>query len=157
MSNKVTTLEQLKGKIFKLGQFEPSNNREFKATDVKYTTTSSVLFTDKRTFNFLKSEIRNFLNLIEIIEAKEPFKANLNDNESLPSTNNKKINLSVFEPTETQLKTQKALTDMLDKVLAGDKDAIPQAKAVCDIANTMVNMEKSQIQLMQLAIKSNKK
>ena len=79
MSNKVTTLEQLKGKIFKLGQFEPSNNREFKATDVKYTTTSSVLFTDKRTFNFLKSEIRNFLNLIEIIEAKEPFKANLND------------------------------------------------------------------------------
>lgn len=157
MSNKVTTLEQLKGKTFKLGQFEPSNNREFKATDVKYTTTNSVLFTDKRTFNFLKSEIKNFLNLIEIIEAKESFKANLNDNENLPSTNNQKIDLSVFEPTETQLKTQKALTDMLDKVLAGDKDAIPQAKAVCDIANTMVNMEKSQIQLMQLAIKSNKK
>lgn len=157
MSNKVTNLEQLKGKTFKLGQFDPSNNREFKATDVKYTTTNSVLFTDKRTFNFLKSEIKNFLNLIEIIEAKEPFKANLNDNENLPSTNNQKIDLSVFEPTETQLKTQKALTDMLDKVLAGDKDAIPQAKAVCDIANTMVNMEKSQIQLMQLAIKSNKK
>lgn len=157
MSNKVTNLEQLKGKTFKLGQFDPSNNREFKATDVKFTTTNSVLFTDKRTFNFLKSEIKNFLNLIEIIEAKEPFKANLNDNENLPSTNNQKIDLSVFEPTETQLKTQKALTDMLDKVLAGDKDAIPQAKAVCDIANTMVNMEKSQIQLMQLAIKSNKK
>lgn len=157
MNNNITTLEQLKGKTFKLGQFDPSIKKKYTLNDIKYNDVSTVLFTDKRTFNLLKHEIKNFLNLIEVVEAKEPFKANLNDEKNLPSTNTQKIDLSVFEPTETQLKTQNALTDMLDKVLAGDKDAIPQAKAVCDIANTMVNMEKSQIQLMQLAIRSNKK
>ena len=152
MNKKITTLEQLKGKTFKLGEYEPTNDREFTVNEVKYNRTNSILFTNRRTFNLLKSEIKHFLESIEIIEKKESFKATTEDR-VLPSVKTEKVNLSVFEPTEAQIKTQEALSTMLDKVLAGEKEAIPQAKAICDIANTMVNMEKSQIQLMQLAMR----
>lgn len=42
--------------------------------------------------------------------------------------------------------------DMLKKV-STSPNAIPQAKAVCDIANTMVNIQKNEIQLIQMVNK----
>lgn len=147
-------LESLVGKTFQLAGWEIINKKQFNATNFKQGPSNTVIFTKERTFNLLNSEVQHFLNTIEIADKMvaefKPKQHKKMKQETLPA---EKVDLNIFEPSATQKKTQEALSNMLDKVLAGDANAIPQAKAVCDIANTMVNMEKSQIQLMQLAIK----
>lgn len=58
-----------------------------------------------------------------------------------------------YAPTEENLKVKSALLDMLDKVTRNPAH-IAQAKAVCDIANTMVNIQKNEISLIQMMKKS---
>lgn len=147
-------LENLIGKTFQLGGWEIINKKKFNATNFKQGSSNTIIFTKERTFNLLNSEVEHFLNAIEIADKMvaefKPKQHQKMKQETLPA---EKVDLNIFEPSATQKKTQKALSDMLDKVISGDANAIPQAKAVCDIANTMVNMEKSQIQLLQLATK----
>lgn len=147
-------LEALNGKTFQLGSWDIINKKYFNVTHSKIGGSNTLIFTKERTFNLLNSEVKEFLSSIEIADKMvaelKPIKHNKRKKETLPA---EKVDLNIFQPSETQKKTQDALTTMLDKVLKGDANAIPQAKAVCDIANTMVNMEKSQIQLMQLATK----
>lgn len=151
-------LDFLNGKTFKLGKWDIINKKNFNATHYKIGPSNTLIFTKERTFNLLNSEVERFLKSIDIsmkmVAEFNPKQQKKIKQETLPA---EKVDLNVFEPSESQKKTQEALSDMLDKVLSGEKEAIPQAKAVCDIANAMVNMEKSQIALMQIATKINRK
>lgn len=63
------------------------------------------------------------------------------------------IEVSGYNPTAENVLVKNALMDMLKKV-STSSSAIPQAKAVCDIANTMVNIQKNEIQLIQMVNKN---
>jgi len=60
--------------------------------------------------------------------------------------------VSNYKPTKENVQVKEALMSMLAKVSASPS-AIPQAKAVCDIANTMVNIQKNEIQMIQMVNK----
>jgi hypothetical protein len=153
-NNIITRLEALKNQSFRLSEWQLEDNKIYKLNNFRETQSNVILLTDKRTFNLLISEIEDFLEAIEIYKHKEGFIPTTNtEPQNFPSAQKQNINLVNFEATETQKKTQKALSDLIDLVLAGDQTAIPKAKAVCDIANTMVNMEKSQTELIKLATK----
>lgn len=62
------------------------------------------------------------------------------------------IEVSNYKPTAENAMVKATLMDMLKKVSASPS-AIPQAKAVCDIANTMVNIQKNEIQMIQMVNK----
>lgn len=62
------------------------------------------------------------------------------------------IEVMNYKPTAENALVKESLMDMLKKVSASPS-AIPQAKAVCDIANTMVNIQKNEIQLIQMVNK----
>jgi len=156
-------LENLKNKTFCLtGGLDLIERKKHNLINYKHNIDTTVIYTDIRTFNILNSELSTFLNQIQIIESNEAFKPkketimksieSKKQLDDLQSKSKEKVNLTIFEPTEAQIRIQNALVDMLDKVQKNDK-YIPQAKAVCDITNAMVNMEKSQIQLLQLASK----
>lgn len=98
------------------------------------------------------TEIEEFLKEIQIKNPEDQFnwvnykpKLNGNDKLALRSTN---INLT-YKKSDTQVKVENALLDMLKKV-SDDPKHIPQAKAVVDISNAFVKMEKSQIDLMKI-------
>lgn len=119
-----------------------------------------VIFTKQRTFNFLTSELDTFLDNIYMPTTEKNTNLgiqvnNQKKNQELPVVEKAyKTSLAIYEPTESQKEVNKTLLEMLKKVKE-DPKAIPQAKAVCEIANTMVNLEKAQIQLMQLAQRRN--
>jgi len=54
-----------------------------------------------------------------------------------------------YQPSAESIAIKNALSDMLTKVSQSDK-YIPQAKAICDISNTMINMQKNEIAIVQL-------
>lgn len=129
----------------------------------RFVSRNTVLSTNKRTMVLKEHEVESFLNTVNIIEETKQAKLtinNLKEKKETPMTENKKIpetnnrtSLAIYEPTESQKKVQDALLTMLDKVQE-DSSLIPQAKAVCDIANTLVSIEKTQIQLHQLSRKN---
>lgn len=153
MNNYSQQLEALNGNTIKLGSWEPINKKQFTVSNHKINASNTILFTDQRTFNLLNSEVEAFLSCIEIIEENKIHNAEAPSSSTLPEVT--KVDLQLFEATPTQKKTQEALSKMLDKILSDDKEvrlaAMPQAKAVCDIANAMVNMEKSQREWVKLA------
>lgn len=139
------------------GEYIKYDTKTYGVINFKKMTGSIVIYTDKRTFNFLNSEIDDFLENIEVIETKQPFKANIaasafnidSSTEKLPTIKENK-SLALYQQTDAQKQIQSSLLDMLKKVQENPK-IIPQAKAVCEIANAMVNMEKTQIQLLRLS------
>nr|WP_315245117.1 hypothetical protein [uncultured Flavobacterium sp.] len=74
-------------------------------------------------------------------------------NQALATTQNlpeaSDIEISGYRPTQENVQIKQALMGMLSKVSASSS-AIPQAKAVCDIANTMVNIQKNEITMIQM-------
>lgn len=119
----------------------------------KYKTVNSLLMviTNSTTFNFLPTEIDPFLDELIFHEVADITPINweptIKENTLPVKSNNTKVDLAVFEPTESQKAIQNSLIEMLEKVKDDPKN-IPQAKAVVDIANAMVNMEKTQIQFI---------
>lgn len=65
------------------------------------------------------------------------------------TNNSSDLEVSNYKPTKENVQVKEALMDMLKKV-STSTNYIPQAKAVCDIANTMVNIQKNEIQLIQM-------
>lgn len=137
-------LNNLVGRTFK------HESINFKVIQYRHKHDKYVLVTDRRTFVMFRAELEDLLNNIELIEK---------DEETIPSAKSApiplspkqeaslKLNLQIYEPTESQKTIQNALMDALQKVV-NDEKFIPQAKSICDIANTLVNMEKNQIALM---------
>ena len=146
-------IESYLGKTFK---FE---NSKFQLNEVTEKLGKFVLKTDRRTFVLTSVELQSFLEDISIVE-NVPFIPTLHKEKQevtkpeKTETTTETIDLQIYTPTDTQKKIQDSLIAMLEKVQT-NPEAIPQAKAVCDIANTMVNMEKNQINLMN-AVKRKK-
>lgn len=100
--------------------------------EVKIVSTTYVVKTDKRTYNFFESEIDSFiLELIDYVE--KPKKSFIM--EHTPNTiSEKSIDLSEI------------LYDTIDKVKK-DKNYIGQANAICNIVTQMINIKKLELQL----------
>lgn len=130
---------------------------------------NKVITTDKKTIVLAPHEITDFLESHEVvakrgnpnfIKTKETLETFSHQEPDIPADKTTlpaikemgKISLSIYEPTDTQKKVQDALLSMLDKVQT-NPEVIAQAKSVCDIANTMINMEKSQFEMMKFSAK----
>lgn len=102
----------------------------------KQVNSTIVIKTSKQTLNFLESELNQFYANLEPVTLPEtkPFK---------PSPQ-----IVGYQKTEIHTKLENALSTMIDKVLE-DKEAIPQATALCNITNSMVNLEKQQINFLK--------
>jgi hypothetical protein len=94
--------------------------------EVKLVSTTYIVKTDKRTYNFFESEIDDFIsNLIDYVE--------------------KPMNIQNI-PSEKSTDLSEILYDTIDKVKK-DKSYIGQANAICNIVSQMINIKKLEIQL----------
>jgi hypothetical protein len=152
-------LDDLKGVPFKYDNLVFTLN-SWRKREGKY-----ILETDRRTFVLFQKELKNFLYKITKVENGTSWEPKtlpeipLNPPEDTveDSDEEQKVDLAIYEPTTTQKELQESLMDALKKVQE-NPNYIPQAKAVCDIGNTIINMEKNQIQLMNaVKRKTNKK
>lgn len=97
-----------------------------------------VIKTDARTFNFYPSEIEvKFLNKLEEYKEVKQFE--------LPS---------IEKANEIQLATEnttvkEALLEALNKVRT-DESYIGQASSICNIANSLINIQKVELQLFKM-------
>jgi len=114
---------------------------------IQLSTGTIVIKTDSRSFSFFKIEIEEFINdLIPVKSVKLPQSFRQIDNEAeqklpaVPSFN--------YQKSENYIKIEKSLADMIDKVIT-DVSTIPQATALCNIANTIINLEKQQLNFLR--------
>jgi hypothetical protein len=93
--------------------------------------------------NFLNSEIEEFLDsLFEPVE-----KAKTETQILVP-----KKELLLFEPTAENKTIKETLLATLQKV-KDDSTYIPQAKAVCEVVNSLIDVQKNEIQMLGIIIK----
>lgn len=103
--------------------------------EVKFVSTTYVVKTDKRTYNFFESEVDVFIS--ELIDYTEkPIKNFMVEN--TPNTPN--------TPSEKSTDLSEILYETIDKVKK-DKNYIGQANAICNIVSQMINIKKLEIQL----------
>ena len=130
-----TRLEATVGKQF---SYKGENIRIDRYKFVNFANT--VIFTDRRPMNFLNSEVQDFLDDLCEPVAKEmtPTQVALPKNE-----------LSVFEPTKENEVVKATLLETLAKV-KDDPAYIPQAEAVCGVVSQIVNVQKTEIQMLKI-------
>jgi hypothetical protein len=103
--------------------------------EVKLVSTTYVVKTDKRTYNFFESEVDNFISeLLDYVE--KPIKKFMVEN--TPNTPN------ALSEKSTDL--SEILYDTIDKVKK-DRNYIGQANAICNIVSQMINIKKLELQL----------
>ncbi|WP_425628843.1 hypothetical protein [Cellulophaga lytica] len=136
MSN---TLEDLVGKTINY------KGQDFKVHKVKKVSLNQVITTDRRTIVLEPTEVDAFLNQIQIVQPKKEFTPTI-----APGNNaSGKTSLDLYQPTAVQQQVQSSLLTMMDKVMA-DKENIPQAKSVCEVASTLIKLERNQIDLIRI-------
>jgi len=143
-------LDDLINKAFKI------KNLVYKLNSWRQTAGKFILETDRRTFVLYTKELEDLLLEINIVENHTSYKPSLPtiaDKGEPGSHEIKKISLDFYEPNNTQKELQEALLNSLKLVQENPKH-IPQAKSVCDIANTLINIEKNQINMMNAAKRS---
>ena len=115
--------------------------KSFTVKSFKEVNSTIVIKTDVRTLTFLESEIPQFLNeLTDYIEPKPMIFSKENTLPEIPFN---------YQKTATHQKLEESLKTMIDKVM-NDKDAIPQATAICNISNSLVNLEKQQLNFLRM-------
>ncbi|TDO68765.1 hypothetical protein EV143_12027 [Flavobacterium chryseum] len=98
------------------------------------------VFTHKSTLHFYESEIEVFLQ--ELTECKvENFR-----DKALVAENTKA--LAGYTPSAENVEMKATLMEMLAKVKQ-NPSAIPQAKSACDIVNTMINIQKTELDMIK--------
>lgn len=111
-------------------------NKQITLLSYKQVNSTIVISTSKQTINFLESELNQFYKDLELV--------------TLPEAKSFKPSAQIvdYQKTEIHTKLESALSTMIDKVL-DNKEAIPQATALCNITNSMVNLEKQQINFLK--------
>jgi hypothetical protein len=105
--------------------------------------TNIIVFTPQP-INFLPSEIDNFLNnlsevsKIQNIPTKTIFSSEVNMNKILD-----------FEPSPENRIIKDTLLETLRKV-KDDATYIPQAKTVCEVVNSLIDVQKNEIQMLSV-------
>lgn len=106
------------------------------------------IITHLKTFNFLESEIPAFIE--ELKEINNPdFREN-----AIVSQNTKA--LAGYTPSAENVDMKATLMHLLAKVKV-DPAAIPQAKAACEIVNSIVNVQKTELDMIKMITKSQDK
>ncbi|RUT68664.1 hypothetical protein D0817_20095 [Flavobacterium cupreum] len=105
------------------------------------------VFTHKSTLHFYESEIEGFLKNLTDCKV-ENFRE-----KALVSQNTKA--LSGYTPSAENVEMKATLMEMLAKVKS-NPNAIPQAKATCDIVNTMINIQKTELDMIKMVSDKNK-
>ena len=134
----ISKLDALVGKKFK------KDRKEFGITSYKQVNILIVVLTNNGTFNFYEKELDEFIATLDpvvgnftLVAQSEPKKP------TIPAP-------IVYQKTETHQKLEDSLNAMIDKVM-DNKEAIPQAAALCNLTNTMINLEKQQLNLLKAA------
>lgn len=104
-----------------------------------------VVKTNSRTLVFTQIEIDDFFkDLKDVSEVQE----------SLPSTvENQSMNVSVngYQPSAENQTLKASLLNVLEDLKTrSDETIIRKSRAICDVANTMVNIQKTEIQLINV-------
>ena len=109
----------------------------------KHVSGTIVLFIDNSPKNFLISEMDQFFENLH-----PPLDKNIGPGEiAVPNAS-----LSVFNPTKENETVKMTLLETLKKVKES-ADYIPQANAVCNVVNQIVNVQKTEIQMLQILSK----
>lgn len=161
--------DSLKGKSFIDKQklvFKVSGYKEFESGTV-------VITADTKTVNLLPQEFQAFFDSLKEVDPgiiiPEPtdkikfpeVKTHVVSSEKkLPEAKNENTTTTELvdqnQVTSQSVTMKNALMQMLEKVSA-DPKLIPQAKAMVDISNTIVNIQKVELQAVDLAQRLNKK
>jgi len=103
------------------------------------------IYTHRSTLHFLESEIEEkFLN-----QLNEPKSPDFRD-KALVNQNTKA--LAGYTPSAENVELKASLMEMLAKV-KGNPVAIPQAKAVCEIAGVMIDLQKNELEMIKMVNK----
>lgn len=114
--------------------------------------------TSARTLTFLPSHIKDFAldledpkeNYKPLIHKKTIIETNKSPN-MLPEKSNepKEILINGYSPSKENIKLKESLMNVLDEINQGSTDKkIKKAKSICDVANTMINIQKVEISLI---------
>lgn len=93
--------------------------------------------------NLFPSEIDDFIE-----ELFEPLDKDLKQTQIAVGKNE----MVIFEPTKESTEVKETLLEVLRKVKT-DPSFIPQAEAVCNVVNQIVNVQKTEIQMLNLVNK----
>lgn len=107
--------------------------------------TNVVIFLNDRPHNLLLHEVDDFLSDLSepVIVSKPGLTVALPKRETI-----------VYEPTKESESVKASLMEVLQKVKE-DPSYIPQAKAVCDVVNQIVNVQKTEVQMLEIIAKAN--
>jgi hypothetical protein len=120
-------LEVLVGKSVRL------NSNTYLIKNYKEVAGNICIITDSRTFQFYPNEIQeNFLDLLD-----DPDKESIQKPLTLPSVSQENVTIK-----STLLATMLKLKE--------DPTYIAQAKGICEVVNTMVNVQKTEMEMIKL-------
>lgn len=128
-------LEQL------VGETKKYQGKEIIIEKFKNVNETIVIFTDKQTYTFHSYEIELFFK-----DLRDPKETAL---PTIPNTS--EISINGYQPSAENVKLKGTLMNVLDSLTGKDlpdENTLKKAKAICDIANTMVGIQKTEIQMI---------
>lgn len=127
-----------------IGKTKVYLGKTIKISKYKTVNETIVVFTDARTYTFTHMEIDDFFKQLKDVEDKKP------KNKSLPQTiNTSDIVINGYQPSAENKEIKSSLMEVLKAIKTNpDEQTLKKARAVCDVANTMVNIQKAEIQLI---------
>jgi hypothetical protein len=125
------------------------DKKKFTVKAYKQVNSLIVVLTDNGSFNFFEKEVDTFIEKLEPIEMATKSNFNLVPPPKTPKEPQPPAPI-LYQKTRTHQKLEDSINAMIDKVMS-DKTAIPQATAICNLTNTMINLEKQQLSLIKAA------
>lgn len=105
-----------------------------------------VVKTNGRTLTFLPSELDLFFNKLKEISKKSLTVKKEPKNEEITVNN--------YQPTAENIALKKSLMNFLEELNGGVTDTeVKKGRLICDVANTMVNIQKAEIALINVVKK----
>ncbi len=101
-----------------------------------------IIVTNGRSITIKENEVDSFISKLEAPgNAKQILPAKINQQH--------KIIINGYNPSAENVALKKSLMNVLEELSKTTTDAeIKKARAICDVANTMVNIQKAEIQLI---------
>ena len=124
-------LKELIGKSFLYKGVEITIN------DVRLVSTTYVVKTNKRAYNFFESEVETFLSELKNVPIQVK-------KQELKPTKMENIEKNIVTIQQTEL--SEILLDTIYKIQT-DKEYVQQANAICNVITQMINVKKLEIQL----------
>jgi hypothetical protein len=110
---------------------------EITINDVRFISTTYVVKTNKRAYNFFESEVETFLSELKNVPIQVK-------KQELKPTKMENIEKNIVTIQQTDL--SEILLDTIYKIQT-DKEYVQQANAICNVITQMINVKKLEIQL----------